>query len=244
MTTIFIILAGPDLDVGFSVITPGNYGQKWTLMDSSFWIKRRYFVREEVLFVDVKNWRQMRELYDVKYDKEWGGNQSKEMYGTLSVAHYSNHWIKHFRWRSCSFFKFYFVLFLGEGNIFLFWRPACIYPNKLNCFVGKDYKHVYFQICAIFCYSEFYNRINAGSSLWLLVSLNSNFNPLDSNERYILWLNTHQLVRLKKGQQKVSFKFVMRRQSVKTANILGKSVHQFEWKFTSVVAVGEDQSPI
>ena len=28
--------------------------------------------------MDSKNWRQMRELYDVKYDKEWGGNQSKE----------------------------------------------------------------------------------------------------------------------------------------------------------------------
>ena len=62
-------------------------------MDSSFWIKCRYFVQEEVLFGDVKNWRQMRELDDVKYDKEWGGNQSKEMYGTLSVVNCSNHWI-------------------------------------------------------------------------------------------------------------------------------------------------------
>ena len=47
-------------------------------MDSSFWIKCRYFVWEEFLFVDAKNCRQTRELYDVKYDKEWGGNQLKE----------------------------------------------------------------------------------------------------------------------------------------------------------------------
>ena len=87
----------------------------------------------------------MRELYDVKYDKEWGGNQSKEnVWDTVRVQLLKS-LDKTFQMTKL----FIFVLFhFLERLHFCF--DKWMYPPRDSTVFDKCCRQVYFQIFAIY----------------------------------------------------------------------------------------------